>query len=72
MKRPLVAALVTGGKYQPNPVLCQLGFNFDGVARLFTVPGLFDLPHLLSLVWIMDIFFIGFIPEAGILVQHFD
>ena len=33
--RPLVPA-----KYRPDSILCQLGFNFDGAARLFTVPGL--------------------------------
>ena len=25
---------------QPDSILCRLGFNFDGAARLFTVPGL--------------------------------
>ena len=27
-------------KDKQDPILCQLGFNFNGVARLFTVPGL--------------------------------
>ena len=37
-----VPASVTGGKYRPdpNPILRRLCFNFDGAARLFTVPGL--------------------------------
>jgi len=26
--------------YRPDPILYWLGFNFDGAARLFTVPGL--------------------------------
>ena len=26
--------------YRHNPILCRTGFNFDGAARLFTVPGL--------------------------------
>ena len=36
--RPLVPALVTRGRYRP--ALCQPGFNFDGAAALFTVPGI--------------------------------
>ena len=37
--QPLVPSLVTRGKHCPDPIL-WFGFNFDGVARLFTVPGL--------------------------------
>ena len=33
-------ALVMRGKYRPDPILWKIGFNFDGAARLFTVPGL--------------------------------
>ena len=36
----LVPASVMCGKYRPDHILCRLGFNFDGAARLFTVPGL--------------------------------
>ena len=36
----LVPVSVTCGKYQPDPILCRLGLNFDGADRLFTVPGL--------------------------------
>ena len=32
--------------YRPDPILCRLGFNFDSVARLCTVPGLFNLSQL--------------------------
>ena len=52
---PHVPALVTHGEYWPYPVLCQLGFNFVGAARLFTVPGLsstYLTYPLLRLVWI--------------------
>ena len=38
--RPLVPALVTRSKYWSDPILCQPGFNFDGAAALFTVPGI--------------------------------
>ena len=34
--RPLVPALVTHAEYH-HPI--SAGFNFDGAARLFTVPG---------------------------------
>ena len=34
----LVPASVMCGKYWPDPILCMLGFNFDGAAGLFTVP----------------------------------
>ena len=37
---PTGSAVVTQGKYWPDPILCQLGFNFDGAARLLTVAGL--------------------------------
>ena len=40
LDRPLVLALVARGKYWPVPILSRVGFNFDGAARLFTVPGL--------------------------------
>ena len=36
----LLPSLVTLRKYRPNPILYRLGFNFNGAARLFTVPGL--------------------------------
>ena len=32
--RHLVPAFVTRGKYRPEPILCWLGYNFDGTARL--------------------------------------
>ena len=36
--RLIVPALVT--QIPADPILCQLSFNFDSAARLFTVPGL--------------------------------
>ena len=46
--RLLVPALVRYSMYRPDLILCWPGFNFDGAARLFTVPGLFDRPHWLT------------------------
>ena len=36
----IVPALVTPGKYRPDPILQQVGLNFNGAARLFILPGL--------------------------------
>ena len=40
LDQPLVPASVMCGKYRPAPVLCLLGINLNGMARLFTVTGL--------------------------------
>ena len=50
--RPLVPAFVSRGKYQPDPLLYWVGFNFEFAARPFTVHGLslFDLHHYLNLM----------------------
>ena len=52
----------TLSKYWSDPILYHLCLNFNGAARLFTVPGLsqaylFYLPHLVSLVWIKNLRF---------------
>ena len=43
--RPLVPVLVLHGKYWSDSIVCRLGFNFDDPTRLFTVPGLINLPN---------------------------
>ena len=72
MDRPLVPALVTRG-----PTLSFAGSvsNFFGAARLLTVPGLFDLPHQLSLAWcphLLYLFVLNMIVENFKIVLIFN